>query len=101
MPRHEATAGKHLRPIAQVDAHAPYVPSSPVQPCADEERDAESGNAHLKRLPSGEAWYVVATLTFSTKVTETSHQRVRTAVLAAYQAAAALRAAGGAGLDSV
>ena len=54
-----------------------------------------------QRLPSGEAWYVVATLTFSTKVTETSHQRVRTAVLAAYQAAAALREAGGAGLDSV
>ncbi len=54
-----------------------------------------------QRLPSGEAWYVVATLTFSTKVTETSHQRVRTAVLAAYQAAAALREAGEAGLDSV
>lgn len=42
-------------------------------------------------LPSGDGWYVVATVAFSTKVTENSYQRVRTAVLAGYQAAAALR----------
>ena len=45
-------------------------------------------------LPSGEGWYVVANISFSTKVTENSHQRVRTAVMAAYQAAAALREKG-------
>ncbi|WP_005036241.1 hypothetical protein [Holophaga foetida] len=45
-------------------------------------------------LPNGEAWYVVATMTFNTKVTENSYQRVRSAVLAAYQAAAALREKG-------
>jgi hypothetical protein len=45
-------------------------------------------------LPSGEAWYVVANISFSTKVTENSYQRVRNAVLAAYQAAAALREKG-------
>ena len=39
--------------------------------------------------------------TINTRQGQTSHQRVRTAVLAAYQAAAALREAGGAGLDSV
>lgn len=49
-------------------------------------------------MPSGEAWYVVGTVTFSTKVTETSYLRVRTAALAAYQAAAALREKGLAGL---
>ena len=48
-------------------------------------------------LPDGNAWYVVATVNFSTKVTENSYQRVRTAVLAAYQAAAALREKGLAG----
>ncbi|MCE1229963.1 MAG: hypothetical protein LWX11_10810 [Firmicutes bacterium] len=42
-------------------------------------------------LPNGESWYVVGNLTFNTKVTETSYQRVRTAVLAAYQAASVLR----------
>jgi len=42
-------------------------------------------------LPSGESWYVVANISFSTKVTDNSHQRVRNAVLSAYQAAAALR----------
>jgi hypothetical protein len=36
-------------------------------------------------------FYVVATLTFGTKVTDASYLRIRTAVLAAYQAAAALR----------
>lgn len=45
-------------------------------------------------LPNGEKWYVVATMTFNTKVTENSYQRVRTAILAAYQAAAALREKG-------
>ena len=33
----------------------------------------------------------MATLTFTTKVTENSYQRVRAAVLSAFQAAAALR----------
>jgi hypothetical protein len=42
-------------------------------------------------LPSGEGYFLVATLTFATKVTENSYQRVRGAVLSAYQAAAALR----------
>lgn len=41
-------------------------------------------------LPDGR-FYLVATVTFSTKVTETSYLRVRTAVLAAYQCAVALR----------
>ena len=45
-------------------------------------------------LPNGESWYVVATITFGTKVTENSYQRVRTAVLNAYQHAAALREKG-------
>ena len=45
-------------------------------------------------LPDGESWYVVATITFGTKVTENSYQRVRNAVLAAYQAAAHLREKG-------
>jgi hypothetical protein len=45
-------------------------------------------------LPNGEAWHMVATVTFSTKVTENSYQRVRTAVLSAYQAAAILREKG-------
>jgi hypothetical protein len=42
-------------------------------------------------LPNGEGHFLVATLTFSTKVTENSYQRVRSAVLTAYQAAVALR----------
>jgi len=42
-------------------------------------------------LPSGDGCFLVATLTFNTKVTENSYQRVRSAVLAAYQAAVALR----------
>ena len=41
-------------------------------------------------LPDGRD-FVVANLTFSAKVTETSYLRVRTAVLAAYQAALRLR----------
>jgi hypothetical protein len=42
-------------------------------------------------LPGGSGHSVTATLTFATKVTENSHQRVRSAVLGAYQAAVALR----------
>ena len=45
-------------------------------------------------LPNGASWYLVATITFGTKVTESSYQRVRTAVLAAYQAAAHMREKG-------
>jgi len=45
-------------------------------------------------LPNGESWYVVANVSFSSKVTENSYQRVRNAALAAYQAAAALREKG-------
>jgi len=42
-------------------------------------------------LPNGEGHFLVATLAFTTKVTENSYQRVRSAVLTAYQAAVALR----------
>ena len=49
--------------------------------------------------PSGEGWVVVATLSFASKVTENSYQRVRTAALAAYQQAATLRETGVAALD--
>ncbi len=45
-------------------------------------------------LPNGEGFYVISTLTFASKVTETGYQRVRNAVLAAYQAAVALREKG-------
>lgn len=45
-------------------------------------------------LPNGESYYVVATVTFGTKVTESSYQRVRTAILAAYQAAVHVREKG-------
>jgi hypothetical protein len=45
-------------------------------------------------LPNGESWYLVATVTFGTKVTESSYQRVRGAVLSAYQHAAVLREKG-------
>jgi len=45
-------------------------------------------------LPNGEGYYVIANLSFSTKVTEMGYQRVRNAVLSAYQAAAALREKG-------
>jgi hypothetical protein len=47
--------------------------------------------AQPQPLPGGSGCCVVATLTFATKVTENSYQRVRSAVLSAYQAAAALR----------
>ncbi len=49
-------------------------------------------------LPDGRD-YLVATLTFNTKVTETSYLRVRTAVLAAYQEALKMREAGFEGLQ--
>ena len=44
-------------------------------------------------LPSG-GWYLVSTMNFNTKVTDTSYLRVRTAVLIAYQRAIALREGG-------
>ena len=47
--------------------------------------------AQPQALPNGEGFFLVATLTFNTKVTENSYQRVRSAVLSAYQAAVALR----------
>lgn len=42
-------------------------------------------------LPNGEGYYVISTVTFASKVTENGYLRVRNAVLAAYQAAVALR----------
>ena len=44
-------------------------------------------------MPDGRD-YLVATLTFNTKVTETSYLRIRTAILAAYQEAVKMREAG-------
>lgn len=44
-------------------------------------------------LPAG-GWYVVATMTFTTKVTDAAYLRVRTAVLKAYQRAILLREKG-------
>ncbi len=44
-------------------------------------------------LPNG-GWYVVSTINFNTKVTDSSYLRVRTAVLAAYKKALALRDGG-------
>ena len=44
-------------------------------------------------MPDGRD-YIVATLTFATKVTETSYLRIRTAILAAYQDAVKMREAG-------
>ncbi len=44
-------------------------------------------------MPDGRD-YIVATLTFATKVTETSYLRIRTAILAAYQDAVRMREAG-------
>ena len=41
--------------------------------------------------PGGDGYYLVASLTFNTKVTENGYQRVRGAVLSAFQAAVALR----------
>ncbi len=46
-----------------------------------------------QQLPAG-GWYVVSTLSFNSKVTDTSYLRVRTAVLLAYQRAIALREGG-------
>jgi len=50
-------------------------------------------------LPDGRD-YLVATLTFNTKVTDSSYLRVRTAVLAAYQEAVRMREAGFSGAPS-
>jgi len=47
--------------------------------------------AQPQPLAGGDGFYLVATITFNTKVTENSYQRVRNAVLNAYQAAVALR----------
>jgi hypothetical protein len=44
-------------------------------------------------MPDGRD-YLVATLTFNTKVTETSYLRIRTAILAAYQDAVKMREVG-------
>ena len=44
-------------------------------------------------MPDGRD-YLVATITFSTKVTETSYLRIRTAILAAYQDAVKMREGG-------
>jgi hypothetical protein len=44
-------------------------------------------------MPDGRD-YLVATITFSTKVTETSYLRIRTAILAAYQDAVKMRETG-------
>lgn len=49
-------------------------------------------------LPDGRD-YLVATVTFNTKVTETSYLRVRTAVLAAYQEAVKMRETGFPGME--
>ena len=46
-----------------------------------------------QQLPAG-GWYVVSTMNFNSKVTDTSYLRVRTAVLLAYQRAIALREGG-------
>jgi len=44
-------------------------------------------------MPDGRD-YLVATVTFNTKVTETSYLRIRTAILAAYQDAVKMREVG-------
>lgn len=44
-------------------------------------------------MPDGRD-YLVATITFNTKVTETSYLRIRTAILAAYQEAVKMREGG-------
>ena len=44
-------------------------------------------------MPDGRH-YIVATVTFSTKITETSYLRIRTAILAAYQDAVKMREVG-------
>ncbi len=47
--------------------------------------------AQPQPMAGADGFYLVATITFNTKVTENSYQRVRNAVLNAYQAAVALR----------
>ena len=47
--------------------------------------------AQPQPLPAGDGCALVATVTFGTKVTENSSQRVRNAVLTAFQTAVALR----------
>jgi len=47
--------------------------------------------AQPQPMSGGDGFFLVATVTFNTKVTENSYQRVRNAVLNAYQAAVALR----------
>lgn len=49
--------------------------------------------ANPQPLPSG-MWLLVATMNFTTKVTDASYQRVRTALLRAYQRAVVLREKG-------
>lgn len=49
--------------------------------------------ANPQPSPNGQ-WYLVATLTFTTKVTDASYLRVRTAVLKAYKRAIMLREGG-------
>jgi hypothetical protein len=49
-------------------------------------------------MPDGRD-YLVATLTFNTKVTDSSYLRIRTAILAAYQEALKMREAGISALD--
>jgi hypothetical protein len=51
-------------------------------------------------MPDGRD-YLVATLTFNTKVTETSYLRIRTAILAAYQDAVKMREVGFSEVDAV
>ena len=51
-------------------------------------------------MPDGRD-YIVATVTFSTKVTETSYLRIRTAILAAYQDAVKMREAGFSEVEAV
>ncbi|BDU70873.1 hypothetical protein [Mesoterricola silvestris] len=42
-------------------------------------------------LPNGEGFYVISSMSFNSKVTEQGYQRVRNAILGAYQAAVNLR----------
>ena len=51
----------------------------------------QSSISQPQPLPNGDGFFVVASVTFNTKVTDNSYQRVRSAVLGAYQAAVALR----------
>lgn len=49
--------------------------------------------ANPQPLPNGQ-WHLVATLTFTTKVTDAAYLRIRTAILRAYQRAVILREKG-------